>query len=93
MRAWWKCLALVASSSTMIGLARADSSDTQALLSFHRNNYFITGFTESTQVKFQVSVKYDPLAQRRTARQLLRLHRAVSVEPLRSLVAFSREQL
>ena len=29
------------------------------LLSFHRENYFITGFTGSTEVKFQVSAKYD----------------------------------
>jgi len=29
------------------------------LLSFHRENYFITGFTSATEVKFQVSAKYD----------------------------------
>lgn len=29
------------------------------LLTFHRSNYFITGFTSETQVKFQFSFKYD----------------------------------
>ena len=29
------------------------------LLTFYRENYFITGFTEQTQVKFQFSAKYD----------------------------------
>lgn len=29
------------------------------LLTFHRSNYFITGFTDDTQVKFQFSFKYD----------------------------------
>lgn len=29
------------------------------LLSFHRQNYFITGFTFATEVKFQFSAKYD----------------------------------
>jgi phospholipase A1 len=43
----------------VVGLARAAPPETQDLLSFHRDNYFITGFTKSTQVKFQFSVKYD----------------------------------
>ncbi|HMJ12757.1 MAG TPA: phospholipase A, partial [Polyangiaceae bacterium] len=29
------------------------------LLTFHRTNYFISGFSEQTQVKFQFSFKYD----------------------------------
>ena len=29
------------------------------LLTFHRENYFITGFTGATEVKFQFSAKYD----------------------------------
>ncbi|MEO7111172.1 MAG: phospholipase A [Polyangiaceae bacterium] len=29
------------------------------LLSTHRRNYFLTGFTADTEVKFQFSVKYD----------------------------------
>ncbi|HEY6561771.1 MAG TPA: phospholipase A [Polyangiaceae bacterium] len=29
------------------------------LLTFHRTNYFVTGFTDDTQVKFQFSFKYD----------------------------------
>lgn len=29
------------------------------LLTFHRTNYFISGFSERTQVKFQFSIKYD----------------------------------
>lgn len=29
------------------------------VLTFHRTNYFVTGFTRETQVKFQFSFKYD----------------------------------
>jgi outer membrane phospholipase A len=29
------------------------------VLTFHRSNYFVTGFTRDTQVKFQFSFKYD----------------------------------
>ena len=29
------------------------------LLTFHKDNYFLTGFTADTQVKFQFSAKYD----------------------------------
>lgn len=29
------------------------------VLTFHRTNYFVTGFTKDTQVKFQFSFKYD----------------------------------
>ncbi len=29
------------------------------LLTFHHTNYFISGFSEDTQVKFQFSIKYD----------------------------------
>lgn len=29
------------------------------LLTFHRTNYFVSGFTDDTQVKFQFSFKYD----------------------------------
>jgi outer membrane phospholipase A len=29
------------------------------LLTFHRTNYFVSGFSNSTQVKFQFSIKYD----------------------------------
>jgi phospholipase A1 len=52
-------LARAASLYMLVGSARADVPETQTLLSFHQDNYFITGFTESTQVKFQFSVKYD----------------------------------
>jgi phospholipase A1/A2 len=38
------------------------------VLTFHRSNYFVTGFTRDTQVKFQFSFKYDlwPSAGRHT---------------------------
>jgi phospholipase A1/A2 len=54
--------------------ARASSSDAEPakaepkrtedepeldVLTFHRSNYFITGFTDETQAKFQFSIKYD----------------------------------
>ncbi len=29
------------------------------MLTFHRSNYVLTGFTQATQVKFQFSFKYD----------------------------------
>lgn len=37
-------------------------------MTFHRSNYFVTGFNKTTQVKFQFSVKYDlwPSAGRHT---------------------------
>jgi phospholipase A1 len=47
---------LVVSSALFAGAARADPVD---LLTFHEANYFISGFTEDTQAKFQFSIKYD----------------------------------
>lgn len=41
--------------------ARAKDEDDPELdvLTFHRSNYVLTGFTQATQVKFQFSFKYD----------------------------------
>lgn len=40
--------------------ARSDRSQPEFdLLTFHRTNYFASGFTKETQVKFQFSIKYD----------------------------------
>lgn len=38
--------------------ARVDEPELD-VLTFHRSNYLLTGFTERTQVKFQFSFKYD----------------------------------
>ena len=39
--------------------APADAAAQLDLLTFYKDNYFLTGFTDSTQVKFQFSAKFD----------------------------------
>ena len=41
------------------GAPKGEDEPELDLLTFHRSNYFITGFTSETQVKFQFSFKYD----------------------------------
>lgn len=48
------CLAKDAPETT-----RAEDEPEIDLLTFHRSNYLLTGFTSSTQVKFQFSIKFD----------------------------------
>lgn len=47
----------------VVSLPRAAAADEApaepSIVSFHRTNYFVTGFTRGTQAKFQLSVKYD----------------------------------
>jgi phospholipase A1/A2 len=48
-------------ASTDAAAAAAKAADDPELdvLTFHRSNYLVTGFTRDTQVKFQFSIKYD----------------------------------
>ena len=39
--------------------ARSEDEPELDLLTFHRSNYMLSGFTDDTQVKFQFSIKYD----------------------------------
>ncbi len=39
--------------------AKTEDAPELDVLTFHRPNYFISGFTRDTQVKFQFSIKYD----------------------------------
>jgi phospholipase A1/A2 len=43
----------------VLASTRAKELESVALLSFHKDNYFLTGVTASTQVKFQFSIKFD----------------------------------
>jgi outer membrane phospholipase A len=56
--------AVVACISGISGIAAADdtpkpSEEAISIVTFHRANYFVTGFTHGTEAKFQLSVKYD----------------------------------
>jgi outer membrane phospholipase A len=46
-------------SSTEAAARRTDDEPELDVLTFHRTNYFITGFENETQAKFQFSIKYD----------------------------------
>jgi outer membrane phospholipase A len=58
-----KFFAVLLSFLQLVSAGRAQAASVEEsgvdLLTFHRTNYFVTGFTDDTQVKFQFSFKYD----------------------------------
>ena len=62
------------------------------LLTVHRTNYFVTGFTDDTQVKFQFSIKYDLWPNRTATTSTLRTRRSRCGTCIRG-ARLSREQL
>jgi hypothetical protein len=48
-----------ASKQTPPAEVKSENEPELDILTFHRSNYWLTGFTKATEVKFQFSFKYD----------------------------------